>query len=90
MVLSINAVTRQTIAAQMSNVNTISFLKPLSLEKFGTIKTTPSQPAERLTRRSEIVARSVCINLVYHTQDCFSQQVGIVWLHMEGIRLPTI
>lgn len=60
-ILSINAATRQTIAAQMSNVNTITFLKPFSLEKFGTIKTTPSHPAERLMRRSEIVARNVCI-----------------------------
>ena len=52
--LKINANAKDRIANKISVVNIRSFFVPLPLEKLGTIKTAPNQPAERLTNKSEM------------------------------------
>lgn len=49
-----------------SPVNTHNFLKPVSLEKLGTINTAPSQPADRLTNKSA--------NIEFHNANAFIYQ----------------
>src|SRR3989344_3991273 len=51
--LNIKANSKHTIANNKSVINTNHFLLPDTFEKFGTIKTIPNQPAERLTNKSE-------------------------------------
>ncbi|MFZ5366523.1 MAG: phage integrase SAM-like domain-containing protein [Patescibacteria group bacterium] len=53
--LKTNATPKENIPSNTSVVKTNNFLLPFSLAKLGTISTTPNQPADKLTNRSDTI-----------------------------------
>ncbi|MDZ4229003.1 MAG: hypothetical protein U1C50_01985, partial [Patescibacteria group bacterium] len=77
--LNLTAANKNTIAQIKSPVNTKIFSQPLFLEKFGTINTTPNQPADKLINTSEKTDIKTESNLIAINLTNKTKEINGIW-----------